>query len=397
MPIDLPDSPTCHTDKVVKGGQTLSATEFSRLCGVTRERLRTWERRHGFPEPVRHEQGARRYSLDDVTRVLAVRRAIETGVPVATAIAAARHVAADGNIDDGEAAALAEHAPIAVVALSGPEPLRFEYVNAAVRAQPGAPAPGELLLDLVPWFAGEPGHDALLRVFAGTAIAAGCEHPDWTRGMNERARSIAYRLPYQAGRAPLVALVGVDTRQERELRTALSDAERVADEQRAEADEIERWADAAAAVVEPLSRQSGPAALSAATDALVRALGASDVAIATSLAGALGVGRSARGRLGPAMVTVAAHDELDGALRTRVPAWLTHAAARAFGAPDGLELLVVPAAAAGEPLGALLVGFPERAVLPDRALRLAGVAAAVIGFALVRAQVGDQLLGPGQA
>ena len=56
----------------VQDGQTVSATRFAELTGVSRERLRTWERRYGFPEP-RGGSGPRRYALADIPRVVAVR------------------------------------------------------------------------------------------------------------------------------------------------------------------------------------------------------------------------------------------------------------------------------------------------------------------------------------
>jgi MerR family transcriptional regulator, light-induced transcriptional regulator len=45
------------------------------LTGVSRERLRTWERRYGFPQPQRTGSGPRRYAVEDIQRVVAVRRA----------------------------------------------------------------------------------------------------------------------------------------------------------------------------------------------------------------------------------------------------------------------------------------------------------------------------------
>src|SRR6195952_6005146 len=70
------DPATIETmSRVDKGGQTVSATRFSQLTGVSRERLRTWERRHGFPQPVRVGSGPRRYAIADTARVLAVRHA----------------------------------------------------------------------------------------------------------------------------------------------------------------------------------------------------------------------------------------------------------------------------------------------------------------------------------
>ena len=61
--VDTPGhGPTCHhcigMERVGKGGQTVSATRFAALTGVSRERLRTWERRYGFPEPHRDRRRA---------------------------------------------------------------------------------------------------------------------------------------------------------------------------------------------------------------------------------------------------------------------------------------------------------------------------------------------------
>jgi len=72
-------------ERVGKGEQTVTATRFAALTGVSRERLRTWERRYGFPEPHRIDAGPRRYAMEDVQRVVAVRRAAEAGVPIPSA------------------------------------------------------------------------------------------------------------------------------------------------------------------------------------------------------------------------------------------------------------------------------------------------------------------------
>ena len=47
-------------NQVGNHGQTITATRFAELTGVSRERLRTWERRYGFPTPRRVGAGARR-------------------------------------------------------------------------------------------------------------------------------------------------------------------------------------------------------------------------------------------------------------------------------------------------------------------------------------------------
>ncbi len=379
---------------MVKGGQTISATDFAALTGVSRERLRTWERRHGFPIPVRAHGGARRYAVDDVARVVAVRRAVESGVPIPSAIGAT-DLPADAGISGGAQASLAEHAPIAVVALSGPEPLRVEFVNAAVRHRPGAPGPGDDLLQLAPWFGDEPGCKTLRRLFTEDIVAAGCEHPDWTAGLRSGAHSIAYRLPHEEGQRPLVALIGIDTARERRTRQLLAEAEREREELRERAERDARFAEALAAITDIFRLSSGMAAIADATAALVRRLGAVDVAIAPSMAGALVLGRSARGLLGPEMVTVTRFDDLADALRDGETAWLEEETARAFGAPSGLALLVVPMLAAGESLGALLVVVDERADLTDTQRRLLRGVSATIAFALLRERLVGDLRDPG--
>ena len=128
-----------------KGEQTVTATRFAALTGVSRERLRTWERRYGFPEPRRTDAGPRRYAVEDVQRVVAVRRAAEAGVPIPRAIERTRYDDAPAHLASHIFAALVEHAPVPVAALSGPAPLRVEFVNGALRTLPGAPRPGEEL------------------------------------------------------------------------------------------------------------------------------------------------------------------------------------------------------------------------------------------------------------
>jgi DNA-binding transcriptional MerR regulator len=379
---------------VVKGGQTVSATDFAALTGVSRERLRTWERRHGFPRPVRAHGGSRRYAVDDVARVVAVRRAVESGVPIPSAIDAT-DLPQDAGITPGAQASLAEHAPVAVVALSGPEPLRVEFVNAAVRHRPGAPSPGDDLLQLAPWFADEPGCRTLKRLFTEDLVAAGCEHPDWTAGLRSGAHSIAYRLPHEEGERPLVALIGIDTARERRTRQLLADAERDRESLRERSDRDARFAEALAAITDIFRLSSGMAAIADATAVLVRRLSAVDVAIAPSMAGALVLGRSARGLLGPEMVTVTRFDDLAEALRDGDIAWLDAETARAFGAPTGLALLAVPMLAAGESLGALLVVVDEQADLSDTQRRLLRGVSATIAFALLRERLVGDLRDPG--
>lgn len=377
-----------------KGGQqTVTATEFANLTGVSRERLRTWERRHGFPDPVRTDGGPRRYALDDVGRVVAVRRALENGIPLPVAIAAT-DLPDEAGITDAARAALAEHAPVAVVALSGPEPLRLEYANAIVRSRPGAPRVGADVLAQAPWFADEPGYRTLLRLFTSDIIAAACEHPDWMGKLAPGAHSLAFRLPHERGQRPLVALVGIDTGRERRTRQLLAGAERDRETLREALEADRRFGDAAVAIADLFRDQGGAAGLAEAASILVRRLGAVDAALAPYMTGALVLGRSARSLLGPEMVTVTRFDDLSDVIRDGVPGWLGEPAAAAFGAPSGLALLAVPLLVAGETLGALLVLFDQEQELDDARRRLLRVVASILGFALVRERVAGELRDP---
>ncbi len=376
------------------GGQTVSATEFAALTGVSRERLRTWERRHGYPTPVRVDGGARRYAVADIAHVVGVRRAVEAGVPLTTALRA-RDGDPDAAIGTQAEAGLARHAPLAIVSLSGPQPLLVRSVNALVAARPDAPKPGDDLLELAPWFQDDPGYATLCRLFTDDLMAAPCTHPDWTAGMRPGAQSLAYRLPHEVGRAPLVALIGIDTARERRTREQLQRAEAEVAQLQEQRAQDRGFAEAADAVAQIFRRRAGAATLADATTLLVRRLGAVDAGLAPTMGGALVLGRSSRGLLGPELVTVARFDDLAEALRHDEPAWMPAAVAHAFGAPGELELLVVPLRAADETLGALLLLFDGDATLSETGLPLLRVAAGIIALALVRERVAGELQDPG--
>ena len=66
----------------------LSIGALSRISGVGVETLRNWERRYGFPKPVRLDSGHRRYPSEMVSRLRLVRRAIELGFKPSYAVVA---------------------------------------------------------------------------------------------------------------------------------------------------------------------------------------------------------------------------------------------------------------------------------------------------------------------
>lgn len=57
----------------------MSIGALSNATGVSVDTLRTWERRYGFPEPLRRNSGHRRYSLADVDRLRLIQQALALG------------------------------------------------------------------------------------------------------------------------------------------------------------------------------------------------------------------------------------------------------------------------------------------------------------------------------
>jgi len=58
---------------------TLSIAAVERDTGLTKDTLRVWERRYGFPQPQRDEQGERAYSQRDVEKLRVLRRLLDAG------------------------------------------------------------------------------------------------------------------------------------------------------------------------------------------------------------------------------------------------------------------------------------------------------------------------------
>lgn len=58
----------------------LSIAEVERQTGIRPATLRMWERRYGFPQPLRDRHGNRVYPLDQVERLRAARRLLDQGI-----------------------------------------------------------------------------------------------------------------------------------------------------------------------------------------------------------------------------------------------------------------------------------------------------------------------------
>ena len=377
----MPTRPLRYNRQVDKGGQTVSATEFAELTGVSRERLRTWERRFGFPRPARVARGPRRYDLSDAARVVAVRRAAEQGVPLPRAIADAA-AGPLARVSDTALAATAAVAPIPVVLVAGPEPLVVAYVNAPLQATDGAITPG-VRLDALSWFMGSDLERTLRTLFAGDTAALECAHPAWAGGAVIE-RSIAYRIPGGPGEPPTVALVGIDRDEERRARRELGELQQELTRVRVREQRRQRWLALAASLAERFQRDAGEALLGTTVDTLVRRLGAVDAGVALYVAGQLALGTTSRGLLGAHTVTVTRYDDLASLMQHSTPEWLAPATANAFGVHAGLHCLVVPIGVVGERLGVLLIVFDELATLDEDIRHVLTVVAAGLGFVVLR-------------
>jgi hypothetical protein len=369
-----------------KGGQTVSASHFAELTGVSRDRLRTWERRFGFPEPVRVGSGPRRYALADAARVVSVRQAAQAGTPLPDAIAAARG-AVPRDAPPAEAfRAAVELAPVPVALVSGPEPLALAWSNAALRAVEGAPRPGEPLAGVGTQETGTILREHFVRDLQPQEV----EHAPWggsVVGMGSRplrSRSMVYRLPVDPGQHPLVAIVGVETRGEHETRVALAAAEAELARVRRRDERHDRWLDALGGLAAEFQHEPGPDVIASALDILIRQTQAVDVGLASYVSGRLALHGTRRGALGATALTVAAHPQVGRALRDIDGAWLEEATARALGVPAGLHAVGVPIAVAGEVLGLLVMVFDEVEPLDGDNRRLLAAISASVGFALLR-------------
>lgn len=329
-------------------GPMLTPSEFAMVTGMTRDRLRTWERRYGWPQPERAGGGPRRYRTEDVATVVAVRRLHETGMPLGLAIDE-QAAAADTPVGAGTWRQIVDALPLPVVVLSGPVPLRIEHVNVMLRERAGGPAAGETLEARAPWFSGAPA-TRLRAAFAGGEQAARVEHPDWTGGLARMSTSLAVRVPQASRSLPLLTLLGTSDGLERRLVGERAHHRRERARLQADAADVGAWT-ATARDVARATAQPGLRGLRAGLQALRRRTGAGDVAAYLSDGSTFRMYTCLRGRFHPVSGLSA------GALAQS--AWLDPRAAARLGAPAGYGLTISSAAeGAPRPL-AVALAAPE--------------------------------------
>ena len=67
------------SDRARVMGLTLSIAAVERDTGLSKDTLRVWERRYGFPTPARDAIGERAYSLEQVEKLRVVKRLLDAG------------------------------------------------------------------------------------------------------------------------------------------------------------------------------------------------------------------------------------------------------------------------------------------------------------------------------
>jgi DNA-binding transcriptional MerR regulator/methylmalonyl-CoA mutase cobalamin-binding subunit len=61
-------------------GLILNISAVERETGLSKDVLRMWERRYGFPKPARDDNGEREYSVTDVAKLRAIKRLMDVGM-----------------------------------------------------------------------------------------------------------------------------------------------------------------------------------------------------------------------------------------------------------------------------------------------------------------------------
>ncbi len=356
---------------VDRAAVTISASEMVRLSGVGRERLRTWERRHGFPTPVRCENNVRRYHAEDVRYVIAVSRAVDRGTPLVVAIEEAL-AAAQERPELASLGAALDHAPMPAIAVSGPEPLTVIWANGPTLAAPEAPAIGSQLLQAVPTF-GAAAKSAVQRLMIGDGAETGViVHTDWVGTFPVERRSIAWRIPPEASQDAVVVLIQLPD----SIGAAALPAPAV--------DQASVWSAATRDARRTLQQESGVGSAQRALAELIRGTGGIDAFLATCHQGRLRTATSVRGTMPARTLELPVDCDILRAIADGEIDWLSESTLRLLGAPSRSEAVLVPVTSGSEAIGAMVLLFPAELALPDLARELLLTLATTIGTVLQR-------------
>lgn len=357
------------------GVVTISAAEMVRLTGVGRERLRTWERRHDFPQPVRCRNNVRRYPAEDVRHVISVSRAVDQGVPLNEAIEQTlAHRTEETSL--GSLGAALDHAPTPAIAISGPEPLTVVWTNGATTAAPEAPQVGSDLVDDLTAF-GPGARAAIQRLLIGEGSEVSVvTHTDWIGTFPAERRSVAWRVPAEMSNEAVVVLVQLP--EGTAARPATSAHGSSAVEQTAV------WGAAAREARKALQQEPGLASAQRALAELVKGTGGADAFLATFHGGQMRTATSVRGTIPPQMLPLSGDCDVARAIADAEVDWVGQGTLRQLGVPPRMEAIVVPIIAGREAIGGMFLLFPDELPLADVTRELLQSLATTIGAVLQR-------------
>jgi MerR family transcriptional regulator, light-induced transcriptional regulator len=60
--------------------EKITIGDVERVTGLSKDLLRTWERRYGFPTPLRSEHDEREYSREDLDRLITIKKLLDNGL-----------------------------------------------------------------------------------------------------------------------------------------------------------------------------------------------------------------------------------------------------------------------------------------------------------------------------
>lgn len=67
-------------DSILEAGKCRPIGAVERDTGIARDTLRVWQRRYGFPNPVRNQKGERYYPVKQIRRLQLIRRLLDQGL-----------------------------------------------------------------------------------------------------------------------------------------------------------------------------------------------------------------------------------------------------------------------------------------------------------------------------
>lgn len=370
--------PTVVHDPTVDGDPsvvTISAAEMVRLTGVGRERLRTWERRHDFPQPVRCRNNVRRYPAEDVRHVIAVSRAVDQGVPLAEAIEQTL-AARDEHPTFQSLGAALDHAPTPAIAVTGPEPMTVVWTNGATQAAPEAPEVGSNLLDELPAF-GPNARSTIQRLLIGEGSDVSViTHADWIGTFPAERRSVAWRVPPEMSTEAVVVLV--------QLPETAATRHNVGAPHSSAVEQTAVWGAATREARKALQSEPGIASAQRALSEIVKGTGGSDAFLATFHAGHMRTATSVRGTIAPKTLDFAGDCDIARAIADAEVDWLGEGTLKALGVPPRTQAVVVPIIAGSETIGGMFLLFHEELPLADVTRELLQGIATAIGAVLQR-------------